>query len=56
MADKYKSVMVAAAIHSIFNIFFDLQTDMKSKLIIVTAVFVIWISSSYVLDKKVKPV
>ncbi len=56
MADKYKSVMVAAAIHSIFNIFFDLQTDMKSKLIIVTGVFVIWISVSFYLDKKVKPV
>ena len=56
MADKYNSVMVAAAIHSIFNIFFDLQTDMKSKLIIVTGVFIIWISVSYFWDNKVKPV
>jgi len=54
LADKYKSIMVAAAIHSIFNIFFDLQTDMKSKLIIVTGVFIIWISSSFFLDKEIK--
>ena len=56
MADKYQSIMVSAAIHSIFNIFFDLQADMKSKLFIVAGVFVIWISSSYVIDRRIKPV
>jgi len=55
-ADKYKSILVAAAIHSIFNIFFDLQTDMKSKLFIVAGIFLIWVTSSYFIDKKAKAI
>ncbi|MFZ4523153.1 MAG: CPBP family intramembrane glutamic endopeptidase [Bacteroidales bacterium] len=55
LADKYKSIMVAAAIHSIFNIFFDLQTDIKSKLFIVAGVLLIWMTSSYILDKLSEP-
>ncbi len=51
MADKYKSLMVAAAIHCIFNIFFDLGTDMRSKFIIAAGVFLVWIAASKVLDK-----
>ena len=51
MADKYKSIMVAAAIHSVFNIFFDLQTDMKSKVMIVAGIFLLWVPLSWLLEK-----
>ena len=54
MADKYKSLMVAAAIHSIFNIFFDLDTDLKAKIIIVTGIFMIWIPLSWMIEKTMK--
>ena len=52
MADKYKSILVAAGVHSVFNVFFDLQTDLLSKLIIEAGVFLIWIATSYFVDKK----
>jgi len=52
MADKYKSILVAAGVHSVFNVFFDLQTDLQSKLIIEAGVFLIWIATSYFVDKK----
>ena len=55
MADKYKSILVAAAIHSIFNIFFDLQTDIKSKAMIVAGVFIIWIASSFSMERNALP-
>ncbi len=51
LADKYKSVMVAAAAHSIFNIFFDLHADMKAKVMIVAGMLIIWMVSSRLLDK-----
>ncbi|MEI6683721.1 MAG: CPBP family intramembrane glutamic endopeptidase [Bacteroidota bacterium] len=51
LADKYKSIMVAAAAHCIFNIFFDLHTDMKAKVMIVAGMLLIWIVSSRLLDK-----
>ena len=52
ISDKYKSIMVAAAIHSIFNIFFDLEAGLNSKIIIVAGVLIIWITTSFFLDKR----
>jgi len=54
MADKYSSLMVAAAIHSVFNIFFDLGTDMKSKVIIAVGVFSVWIIGSKIVERNQK--
>jgi len=54
MADKYKSLLVAAAIHSIFNIFFDLHAGLGSKAIIVAGVVILWITISWFYDRKEK--
>ena len=50
-ADKYKSLLIAAAIHSMFNIFFDLQADLLTKAIIATGVLLIWILTSFLFNK-----
>ena len=52
LADKYKSIMVAAAAHCIFNIFFDLHTDMKAKMFIVAGMLLM--SGSFISSKIMK--